>query len=101
MRISDWSSDVCSSDLGNKDAPHALIVRHETDDKDFLRILEALQSEIGTSKGRFNVLQRGLVTDFLDFDAARRRVELLATGGTEFSDLARRLKTSFDDGAHY
>src|SRR3546814_20193446 len=58
---------------GNKDAPHALIVRHETDDKDFLRILEALQSEIGTSKGRFNVLQRGLVTDFLDFDAARRR----------------------------
>src|SRR3546814_16869892 len=26
MRISDWSSDVCSSDLGTKDAPKLLIV---------------------------------------------------------------------------
>src|SRR3546814_12793220 len=24
MRISDWSSDVCSSDLGHADAPHGL-----------------------------------------------------------------------------
>src|SRR3546814_2108723 len=33
MRISDWSSDVCSSDLGGLDSTHALIVAAKAMDR--------------------------------------------------------------------
>src|SRR3546814_19082491 len=48
MRISDWSSDVCSSDLGHQVAPVVRAVAGDVDD--LARALEAVVVEQGRSE---------------------------------------------------
>src|SRR3546814_18094310 len=48
MRISDWSSDVCSSDLVDAQWTDAFGVRHQVDYEILRRVLEALELPCGS-----------------------------------------------------
>src|SRR3546814_20561822 len=52
MRISDWSSDVCSSDLFENDFPGAKVIRLERNYRSTGRILAAASGLIAHNEGR-------------------------------------------------
>src|SRR3546814_18085397 len=52
MRISDWSSDVCSSDLFEDDFPGAKVIRLERNYRSTGRILAAASGLIAHNEGR-------------------------------------------------
>src|SRR3546814_1709416 len=71
MRISDWSSDVCSSDLGCRGRAGAFDVAFEALPGRILRQI---------SRGRLHLAIQGLQL-LQDLEVARRRRALLEVGG--------------------
>src|SRR3546814_2807085 len=50
MRISDWSSDVCSSDLDDSDLPKLFALMNSTDDKEQAgQVQDAIISALGNA----------------------------------------------------
>src|SRR3546814_13348069 len=97
MRISDWSSDVCSSDLRRRHDQAALALtdrRDEVDDprRHVGRVIGPLEGELLVGEERGQVLEAVAVAGLLRVDAVdrvdpqQRRVLLVAQGGTAGAD---------------
>ena len=68
------------SQAGDEAGVRAVLAPCEDDDAAFLRLLKALRSQIGTSEGRFDVLKRDTIANFMDAEVAITRLQRLADG---------------------
>lgn len=72
------------------------------DDIAFLRILNALSSSTRTSEGDYEVLKRANIEPFFDYDAARKRLTVLAeSNDPAISSLAVPAIRSIEDGDRF
>ena len=89
---------------GDEDGPRNLISSQTADDSSLIRTLAALTTSINSSNGgRFDVLRRGNLDSFLNYDEARKRVSAIAaqTEDSEESQMAKRLAAAFKCGDEY
>jgi len=86
---------------GGGNATKELIEGHLSDDESFLRILQALESIVTTSNGRFNVLKKSNLDEFIDYDEARERVVGLAEADGALQALAQEVLKAFEEGDNY
>ena len=87
---------------GDESGLRKLLEPCKSDDVAFLTLLASLQSLIGTSNGRFDVLKRQTLADFLDAEEALSRLEALAKNGPhELRNDASELLASFELGKDY
>ena len=66
-------------------------------------VLHAMASSIGTSNGTFSVIRKSDIGDFMDFDAVRSRIEVLAgaKGNQPSKKRAATLKAAFEAAKDY
>src|SRR3546814_10689128 len=70
MRISDWSSDVCSSDLPSASPRYRLVVRLDDDIQGFgVRTDDTITRERRTLRARYQLVEIGKGTVVLDATA--------------------------------
>src|SRR3546814_14453064 len=69
MRISDWSSDVCSSDLGNKGQTHTSERLHRRASHDAPEVF-----------GKFRSRHTGHASELVDTPVVQRRIEKCSNG---------------------
>src|SRR3546814_12463393 len=101
MRISDWSSDVCSSDLdsaagpaGERQQPGGVLLHHREAD---LRRLAGLAFQEGARDEAHEVAIAGLVLHQEDELVGRRRGAVARLAGLSGGQLARYLELAADD----
>src|SRR3546814_1670326 len=97
MRIRDWSSDVCSSDLGALDAQtreglqSELVDIHKRTGKTILFVTHDLDEAVRLAN-RIIVMRSGWVQEIIDIDLPRDRSDLGALRGTaEFAETRYRI----------
>lgn len=91
------------SQAGDEDGPRALITKAAGTDAGLIKVLDTLTSGMESSdRGRYTVLKKDNVEPFLDFAAARERLDAIAKGDDpELAAAAKRLIGAADDAKYW
>jgi hypothetical protein len=77
--------------LGDENGPRLYVERHTAAQDEFLAVMRGLRSWMYTDKAAYRPINRADTQPFLDGEAARKRLEIIATQGGDSAELAQEL----------
>src|SRR3546814_3073935 len=98
MRISDWSSDVCSSDLSGKECPVlvARVTRQSAQQIGSVRLGASLIVTLGSSPGETPVVEIDRVAQWFGLTPAEARLAVALAAGDTLQDYAAMRSVSIN-----